>query len=126
MFKGFRDFIMRGNVIDFAIAVVIGGAFGALITQFTKSFIEPLIKLMGGGGTKGGAFFVNNVAFDWGAFVNAIITFLIIAVAVYFFIVVPMNSIAARRKRSEVVEPVTPPQDILLLQEIRDLLKQRA
>ncbi len=59
MVKGFRDFIMRGNVVDLAIAVVIGAAFGGVVTQLTKSFIEPLIKLVGGGGVHGGAFIVN-------------------------------------------------------------------
>ena len=91
MLKGFKDFLMRGNVVDLAVAVVIGTAFAALITQFTKSFIEPLIKLVGGGGVSGGAFKVNDVSFDWAAFVNAVILFLIVAAVVYFFVVVPMN-----------------------------------
>lgn len=124
MIKGFRDFILRGSVIDLAIAVVIGAAFLGIVTQFTKSFIEPLIKLMGGGGTQGGAFFVNGVAFDWGAFINAIINFLIVAAILYFFIVVPVNKMIARRRRGE--EPTetaaATPEDIALLREIRDLL----
>ena len=126
MIKGFRDFIMRGNVIDLAIAVVIGAAFGGIVTQLTKSFIEPLIKLMGGGGVHGGAFIVNGVAFDWGAFINAIINFLIVAAVLYFFVVTPMNTIMARRKKDEVVAPapIVVPEDIALLKEIRDLLKK--
>lgn len=126
MIKGFRDFILRGNVVDLAIAVVVGAAFTGIITQFTKSFIEPLIKLMGGGGVHGGAFLVNGVAFDWGGFVNAIINFLIVAAILYFFIVVPINKMIARRRRGE--EPVetaaATPEDIALLREIRDLLQR--
>lgn len=126
MIKGFRDFIMRGNVIDLAIAVVIGAAFGGIVTQLTKSFIEPLIKLMGGGGVHGGAFIVNGVSFDWGAFINAVINFFIVAAVLYFFVVTPMNKIMARRKKDEVVAPaaVIVPEDVALLKEIRDLLKK--
>ncbi|HEY3293155.1 MAG TPA: large conductance mechanosensitive channel protein MscL [Candidatus Nanopelagicaceae bacterium] len=127
MIKGFRDFIMRGNVVDLAIAVVVGAAFTGIITQFTKSFVEPLIKLMGGGGVHGGTFVINGVAFDWGAFINAIINFLIVAAILYFFIVVPINKLMARRRRGEVpAEAVAAtPEDISLLREIRDLLKRQ-
>lgn len=130
MLKGFRDFIMRGNVVDLAIAVVIGAAFSGIVTQLTKSFIEPMIKLVGGGGVNGGAFIINEVAFDWSAFINSILNFLIVAAVIYFFIVTPMNRITARLKTEEksvpapVVAPVDP-EDIALLKEIRDLLKQR-
>lgn len=125
MLKGFKEFIMRGNVVDLAIAVVIGAAFGGIVTQFTKSFIEPLIKLVGGGGVSGGAFTINGVPFDWAAFINACINFLIVAAVIYFLIVVPVNKIKARAARK--VEPVvvSDPEDLVLLREIRDLLKQR-
>ena len=127
MLKGFRDFIMRGNVIDLAIAVVVGAAFSGIVTQLTKSFIEPLIKLMGGG-VHGGTFIVNGVAFDWGAFINAVINFLIVAAVLYFFVVTPMNKIMARRQRNDLAapQPVVIPEDIALLKEIRDLLKSKA
>jgi len=126
MIKGFRDFIMRGNVVDLAIAVVVGAAFSGIVTQFTKSFIEPIIKLIGGGGVHGGAFIVNGVAFDWGAFINAVINFLIVAAILYFFIVVPINKLMARRRRGEAPAETaaTTPEDIALLREIRDLLKR--
>lgn len=126
MIKGFRDFIMRGNVIDLAIAVVVGAAFTGIVTQFTKSFIEPIIKLIGGGGVHGGAFIVNGVAFDWGAFINAIINFLIVAAILYFFIVVPINKLMTRRHRGEAPAETAAatPEDIALLREIRDLLKR--
>lgn len=127
MIKGFRDFIMRGNVVDLAIAVVIGAAFTNIVTQLTKSFIEPIIKLVGGGGVHGGAFIVDSVVFDWGAFVNAVINFIIVAAVLYFLIVMPMNQIIARRRHVEASEstPVSVSEDIALLQEIRDLLKQQ-
>ena len=126
MIKGFRDFIMRGNVIDLAIAVVVGAAFSGIVTQFTKSFIEPIIKLIGGGGVHGGAFIVNGVAFDWGAFINAVINFLIVASILYFLIVVPVNKLLAHRHRGEAIEetPTATPEDVALLREIRDLLKR--
>lgn len=125
MIKGFRNFIMRGNVIDLAIAVVVGAAFSGIVTQFTKSFIEPIIKLIGGGGVHGGAFIINGVAFDWGAFINAVINFLIVASILYFVIVVPINKLMARRHRGESVEEAaSTPEDVALLREIRDLLKR--
>lgn len=125
MVKGFKDFLMRGNVVDLAVAVVIGTAFAALVAQFTKSFIEPLIKLIGGGGVKGGAFYVNDVPFDWAAFVNAVISFLIVAAVVYFFVVVPMNHLLKRLKRDEEPEPEAPSLEVELLTEIRDLLRSQ-
>jgi large conductance mechanosensitive channel len=125
--KGFRDFILRGNVVDLAIAVVIGTAFVGIINQFTKSFIEPLIKLIGGGGVHGGAFVINGVLFDWSAFVNALINFVIVVAIIYFLVVVPMKHIMARRQKIEIIETtqVSTPADIALLQEIRDLLKRQ-
>jgi len=127
MLKGFRDFVMRGNVIDLAIAVVIGAAFGGVVNQLTKSFIEPLIKIFAGGGIHGGAFVINEVAFDWAAFVNSIINLLIVAAVLYFLVVAPMNRIKERKRRGIKNEsgPDPVPEDIALLTEIRDLLKQQ-
>lgn len=128
MLKGFRKFVMRGNVIDLAIAVLIGAAFGGLVSQLTKSFIEPLIELFAGGGVHGGAFIVNGVTFDWATFINAVINFLIVVAVLYFFIVMPMNRIRERRQRGVVANaaPIPVPDDIALLQEIRYLLKSQA
>jgi large conductance mechanosensitive channel len=120
--KGFKDFIMRGNVIELAVAVVIGIAFNNVVTQLTKSFLEPLIKLISGGREVSGQWKVREVAFDWGAFVNAVIGFLLTAIAVYFFIVLPMNKIAERRARGEEPEPKAPSEEVRLLTEIRDAL----
>jgi large conductance mechanosensitive channel len=124
MLKGFRDFIMRGNVVDLAVGIVIGAAFTAVITAFTNSFLEPLIRLLSGGeGVNAGAWRVRDgVVFDFSNFVNAIITFLLTAAALYFLVVLPMNKLAERRKRGEEPEPEAPSDEVRLLTEIRDAL----
>ena len=122
MLKGFKDFISRGNVVDLAVGIVIGAAFTALVGQFTKSFLEPLIKVISGGKQLSGTFKVRDVVFDWAAFLNACITFVITAAALYFLVVLPMNRLAERRARGEEPEPKAPAEDIRLLTEIRDAL----
>ena len=126
MLKGFRDFIMRGNVIELAVAVAIGTAFTAVVTQFGESFIDPLVGLVGGGGVDGGTFTISGQVFDWGAFVNALIFFVLTAAVIYFFVVAPYNTFEERRKRGQgPVDPPAPPDDVVLLTEIRDLLRQQ-
>ncbi len=123
MIRGFKDFIMRGNVVDLAVGIVIGAAFTALVGQFTKSFLEPLIRLISGGqGITAGAFEVNGVSFDWAAFINSIITFLLTAAALYFLVVFPMNKLEERRHRGEEPPPKAPSEEVRLLTEIRDAL----
>jgi large conductance mechanosensitive channel len=122
MIKGFKDFLLRGNIVDLAVAVVIGLAFVALVTAFTQSFLEPLIALLGGGGIDGGTFTVNGQVFTWAAFLNAVITFVLTAAVVYFAVVLPMKTIMERRKRGEEAGPAEPTQ-VELLVEIRDLLR---
>jgi large conductance mechanosensitive channel len=122
LLQGFRDFILRGNVIDLAVGIVIGAAFTALVAAFTSSFIEPLLKLLGGGGSLAGSFFVNGVEFNWSTFVNAIITFLITAAALYFFVVMPVNKWAKGRKKS-LEERTDLSDEVQLLKEIRDALR---
>ncbi len=126
MLKGFRDFIMRGNVVDLAVGIVIGVAFTALVTSFTNSFLNPLIKAITGGGKVGGTFKINGAVFDYGAFITALITFVLTAAALYFFVVLPMNKLAERRKRGLEPEPVAPSEEIVLLSEIRDELRQHS
>lgn len=125
MLKGFKDFLFRGNIVDLAVAVVIGTAFTALVTSFTKSFLEPLIAVLGGGGEAGGTFSVNGVVFTWGAFINAIITFILTAAVVYFVVVIPMKKILERAKRNDPIAEAAEPAitDTAILTEIRDLLK---
>ena len=122
MIKGFKDFLLRGNVVDLAVAVVIGAAFTAVVTSFTTSFLEPLIGLAGGGGVDGGVLEVDRQKFTWGSFVNQLITFVLTAAVVYFVVVVPMKRLLARRAAGEEAGPVAPTQ-VELLVEIRDLLR---
>ena len=129
MIKGFKDFIMRGNVVDLAVAVVIGTAFTAVVTSVTNNIINPLIAVVGGRNVHGLGFQILSgnpkTVVDLGAVITAIINFLIVAAVVYFLVVTPMNLLAERRKRGEEPEPQAPAEDIVLLQEIRDLLRQR-
>ena len=125
MLKGFRDFILRGNIIELAIAVVIGVAFNALITRLTEDFIKPLIAVIGGGkGVGAGSFTVRGVQFPWADFINAIINFVIIAAVLYFLVVVPMNKLNELRRRGVPTDesPAPPTDEAVLLGEIRDLL----
>ncbi|MBB5870469.1 large conductance mechanosensitive channel [Allocatelliglobosispora scoriae] len=125
MLKGFRDFITRGNVVDLAVGIVIGAAFGAVINQFTQSFLEPLIKVLTGGNEVGGIFKINGVPFDYGAFINAVITFLLTALALYFFVVVPVNRMNERRARAGKLAPEEMSDEVRLLTEIRDGISRR-
>jgi large conductance mechanosensitive channel protein len=123
MFKGFKDFLFRGNVIDLSVAVVIGAAFTAVVTAFTEAFLKPLIQLLSpGGGELAGTVKVDDVVFDYASFINQAITFIITAAVVYFLIVAPMKAIQARRLRGEESGPAQP-TDVELLVEIRDLLQ---
>lgn len=124
MFKGFRDFIMRGNVVDLAVGIVIGAAFTGLVTQFTNSFLKPLIAVFGGGqtGTTGATFTINGQTFDWGSFINSGVTFLLTAAVLYFLVVYPMNQLAKRRNRADAPPPEAPSEEVRLLTEIRDAL----
>jgi large conductance mechanosensitive channel len=122
MIKGFKDFLLRGNVVDLAVAVVIGTAFTAVVTSFTESFLRPLIGLVGGGGSTGGSFEVDGQTFAWGDFLNALLTFVLTAGVVYFAVVLPMRLLLERRGHGEAAGPVAPTQ-VELLVEIRDLLR---
>jgi large conductance mechanosensitive channel len=106
MLKGFRDFILRGNVLDLAVAVVIGSAFTAIVNAFVKDLITPLISAIGGQPDLSNIYFtVNNSKFMIGDFLNAVISFLIISAVIYFGVVLPMNKVMARIKRGEKVDP---------------------
>src|SRR5262249_51584818 len=125
MIKEFREFILRGNVVDLAVAVVIGAAFGAVVTAFVADFVTPLIAAIGGKADFSAlTFTINDSRFSYGHFINAVISFLIIAAVIFFLVVKPLNALAARRKRDEEPEPEAPAEDILLLTDIRDLLRQ--
>ena len=130
MFKGFKDFLMRGNVVDLAVAVVIGSAFTAIVTAFTNGLIKPLISTIGGTDAAKGLgyqIFDNNQAtfLDFGSVINAAINFVLVAAVVYFVIVLPVKKIQDRRKRGQEPGP-SEPTDVELLIEIRDLLRAQA
>jgi large conductance mechanosensitive channel len=101
--KGFKQFIMRGNALDLAVAVVIGAAFGAVVTALVKDLITPLIAaLVGKPDFSAIQFQVNSSKFLIGDFINALVSFVLVAAAVYFFVVLPMNTLIARVKRGDV------------------------
>ncbi len=107
--KGFKQFILRGNVLDLAVAVVMGAAFGAVVTALVKDLITPIIAAIVGKPNFSNIFFdVNHSRFLIGDFINALVSFLLIAAAVYFFVVLPVNTLMARVKRGEVrPDPMT-------------------
>jgi len=126
MIKGFRDFILRGNVIDLAVAVVVGAAFTALVGAVTANLIQPVLNAFGGVDTGSIGFYINpskpESYVNISAIIGAIITFLITALVVYFVFVAPMKKIldiASRRKQPVQADP----REVDLLIEIRDLLK---
>jgi large conductance mechanosensitive channel len=125
MLNEFKKFILRGNVIDLAVAVVLGGAFGAIITSLTNDIIMPLVGiLLGGVDFASLSVQVGSAVLAYGKFIQAIVNFLIIAVAL-FFIVKAANAAMDFRKKKEEAVPAAPPEDVILLREIRDLLRQR-
>jgi large conductance mechanosensitive channel len=100
--KGFRTFVLRGNVVDLAVGVVMGAAFGTVVTALVKDFLTPLIAaIVGKPDFSALGFDINGTKFPIGDFINALISFLLIAAAVYFFVVLPVNTLMARVKRGE-------------------------
>ena len=125
MIKEFREFILRGNLVDLAVAVVIGTAFTAVVNAFVKDIVTPLIAAIGGKPDFAAlSFTINGSKFSYGHFFNAVVSFLIIAAVIFFAVVKPLNTLATRRKR-ESPEPEAPSEDVRLLTEIRDLLQSR-
>ena len=127
MINGFKSFIMRGNVVDLAVAVVIGAEFGKVVTALVEGLINPLVAAVFGQPNLAGVmtFTINNAELSIGRVLDALLSFLFVAAAIYFFVVLPLNTLAERRKRGVEPEPKAPAEDILLLQEIRDLLAAR-
>ncbi len=119
MLKGFKDFILRGNVLDLAVAVIIGGAFGTIVNSLVKDVITPAIGAIGGQ-PDFSAIKLGPIAI--GLFLNSVVSFLFIAAALYVFIVVPFNKFT---KKKEVAPPPPSPSETYL-KEIRDLLARRA
>lgn len=131
MLEGFKNFILRGNVIDLAVGVVIGAAFTAVVTAFSDNIINPLIASVGGADYSGLGFHIisgNDATFlDFGALITAAINFLLIAAVVYFVIVAPMNKLDEMQKQKRGIQPDAPaPTETELLTEIRDLLSEKS
>jgi large conductance mechanosensitive channel len=126
MIRGFKDFILRGNVVDLAVAVVIGAAFGAIVTTFTNSIIQPLVNAITPASSPGLGISVvagkQSTYIDFAAVITAALNFLIVAAIVYFIIVYPLNALKQRRRKGEEPGP-SEPTDVQLLIEIRDLLR---
>lgn len=125
MLKGFKDFLLRGNVVELAVAVVIGVAFTDVVSSVTDSIINPIIAALGGSNVNGLAFEIvegnPKSVVDIGAVLTALINFVLIAAVVYFLFVVPFKAVEERRKRGEEPGPAEP-TDVEVLKEIRDLI----
>jgi large conductance mechanosensitive channel len=110
MLDGFKKFILRGNVVDLAVGVVIGAAFGGVVTAFTKDLLTPLIAaLVGKPDFSALGFKIGQTAFPIGDFINAVVSFVLVAGAVYFFVVLPLNTLMARLNPAKEAAPTTKP-----------------
>jgi large conductance mechanosensitive channel len=106
--KGFRAFLLRGNVVDLAVAVVIGAAFGTVVQAFVKDLVTPLIAAIGGKPDFTSLnFTINNSKFTYGDFFNALIAFMVIAAVIYYFVVLPVNALIARARKEPPADPTT-------------------
>jgi large conductance mechanosensitive channel len=129
--KGFREFLLRGNVVDLAVAVVIGVAFTAVVSTFVSSIVKPIIAAFPGASVHGWGFSLRggplaaSTFIDISAIINAIIVFILTAAIVYFIFVLPVERLQARRARGLEPEPEAVSEEILLLREIRDALATR-
>jgi large conductance mechanosensitive channel len=127
MLKGFKDFLMRGNVVDLAVAVVVGAAFSQVVQGLLKGLINPLIAAVAGKRDLEsiGNFTLNEAKFSIGLLLNPLVNFVLVGAAIYFLVVMPLNTLADRRARG--VEPKTqaPSEEVALLTEIRDSLRAR-
>jgi large conductance mechanosensitive channel len=125
MLKEFKAFLLRGNVIDLAVAVIIGAAFGAIVTAISTGLITPLIGMVIGKSFADMTFTINDSVFNYGIVIDAVITFVSFAAVIFFLIVKPMQAIQARRAAGQEEEVEPPSDEVVLLTEIRDLLRVR-
>ena len=127
MIKGFKDFLMRGNVVDLAVGIAIGVAFTTLVGAFGAYFINPIVAVAGGDSAEGFGFKITDSAktfVDIGGLINALIIFVVTMLVIYLAVVVPMQKLQSLRKTGA-DEPEGVPEDIALLREIRDSLANR-
>lgn len=125
MLKGFKTFVLRGNVVDLAVAVVVGTAFETVVKAFVADILTPLIAaIFGKPNFEDLTFTINHSKFLYGDLINSLVTFLLVAIAVYFFVVYPLNVLAERRARrlGQPEDDADLPPDVALLTEIRDIL----
>ena len=128
MIKGFKEFIMKGNVVDLAVGIAIGVAFTTLVGAFGTYFVNPIVASVGGSSEKGFGFQITDSSktlVDIGGLINALIVFAVTMAVIYFAIVVPVQRLQEMRKRGE-EPPEESPEDIALLREIRDALQRRS
>ena len=124
MIKEFREFLLKGNLIELAVAFVIGVAFAAVIKSLVDNMITPIIGMIGGVDFSSETFTINDSVFRYGAFINDVIYFVLVAAAIFFLVVKPVNAIMARVRKPEELGPDAPTETGLLI-EIRDLLAKR-
>jgi large conductance mechanosensitive channel len=122
VFKEFKEFILRGSVVDLAVAVVIGAAFSDVV-KAAADLLTNLVAIPGTTDFSTKAFTIGGGTFKYGVLINAVLTFLVVAAVIFFLIVRPLNQLAERRRAGAEPEPVARPEDVLLLEEIRDLLR---
>lgn len=128
MIKEFKNFLLRGNVIDLAVGIAIGVAFTSLVASLGDNFIKPVVAAVGGNKQEGFGFRITDsyaTFINLGGIINALIVFVVTMAVIYFAIVVPMQKLQSLRKRGEEPEAEDVPEDIALLREIRDSLKTR-
>jgi large conductance mechanosensitive channel len=125
MLKGFKEFALRGNVIDLAVAVVVGAAFAAVIAAFSDALIQPVIGIFMGGGVEVGTITIRDQVINFTVMINAVITFLITVAVIYFIFVMPMNRLRALRPSEEEDAEAEVAKEVALLEEIRDLLRDQ-
>ncbi len=126
MLNDFKAFLLRGNVVDLAVAVVIGAAFGSVVTSMVKDLITPLIAAIGGTPDFSGLFFnINHSKIMYGSFLNALISFVIISAVVFFFVVKPLNALMVRMHSGKEKEPTPMDPQLEVLEQIRDSLAKR-
>ncbi len=124
MFEGFKKFLLRGNLVDLAVGVIVGAAFSGVVTAFTQGVIMPIIGIFGGVPNFDALqFTVNGSIFKYGTFLTALVNFLLTASVIYFFVLVPVNRLMERFKREKKAAVTEPSNQEKLLAEIRDVLK---
>jgi len=126
VFKEFKEFISRGNVVDLAVAVVIGAAFTAIVTSIVEGLITPLVGMIGGRDFRQMTFTVNDSVFSYGIVINAVIYFLSVSAVVFFVVIKPLNMLQERRRRGEEPPLEELSDEAALLSEIRDLLRAQS